>query len=287
MARVTDRYRDSANKLVVIADMTPPRSGDASVLDRVKGLKADFISVAYNPGRLVRVDSATAAHAVKQRTGADVVFTLATRDMNKIAMGSQLLGAQVLGLENVLVVQGDRLTERETEHGASAVNDFTATGLIASIAAMNEGIDYRGGKLGAATDFCIGSTLDLGRGADAEAGLARRKVEAGADFFISQPIYDPVQRERFLERYQARTGEDLSQPVFWGLQVLEKDGVLLSDTPTKVLEDLENGKPGTEIAVETLQAFMEAGVRGVYLVPPILKGGARDYEAAQRVLESV
>ena len=69
--------------------------------------------------------------------------------------------------------------------------------------------------------------------------------------------------------------------------MLEKDGVLLSDTPTKVLEDLENGKPGTEIAVETLQAFMEAGVRGVYLVPPILKGGARDYEAAQRVLESV
>jgi homocysteine S-methyltransferase len=253
----------------------------------MKGLKADFISVAYNPGRLVRVDPATAAHTVKQRTGTDAVFTLATRDMNKIAIGSHLLGAQVLGLENVLVVQGDRLTERETEHGASAVDDFTATGLIASIAAMNGGLDYRGAKLQAPTNFCIGSTLDLGRGADAEAGLVRRKVEAGADFFITQPIYDPAQRESFLERYQARTEEDLAQPVFWGLQVLEKDGVLLSDTPTKVLEELENGKSGTAIAIETLHTLMEAGVRGIYLVPPILKGGARDYEAAQRVLESV
>ena len=287
MARVTDRYRDSASKLVVIADMTPPRSGDASVLDRVKGLRADFISVAYNPGRLVRVDSATAAHAVKQRTGTDVVFTLATRDMNKIAVGSRLLGAQVLGLENVVVVQGDPLTERETEHGASAVNDFTATGLIAAIAGMNDGLDYRGARLGAPTDFCIGATLDLGRGIDTEASLAYRKVEAGADFFISQPIYDAAQRERFLERYVSRARDDLSQPVFWGLQVLEKDGLLLSDTPTRVLEELENGRPGTEIAAETLQAFLEAGVRGVYLVPPILKGGARDYEAAQRVLESV
>jgi len=254
------------------------------MLDRVKGLSADFISVAYNPGRLVRMDSRTAAYAVQQRTGTDVVFTLATRDMNKIATGSQLLGAQTLGLENVVVVQGDRLTERETEQGASAVDDFTSTSLIASIAAMNNGLDYRGGKLGAPTEFCIGATLDLGRGADAEAGLARRKVEAGADFFISQPIYDAAQRERFLERYQARTDEELLQPVFWGLQVLERDGVLLSDTPTRVLEKLEKGKSGTSIAIETLHAFMDAGVRGIYLVPPILKGGARDYEAAQRVL---
>jgi len=115
------------------------------MLDRVKGLSADFISVAYNPGRLVRMDSRTAAYAVQQRTGTDVVFTLATRDMNKIATGSQLLGAQTLGLENVVVVQGDRLTERETEQGASAVDDFTSTSLIASIAAMNNGLDYRGG----------------------------------------------------------------------------------------------------------------------------------------------
>jgi 5,10-methylenetetrahydrofolate reductase len=284
LARVTDRYRDSPGKLVVIADMSPPRSGEGSALNRVKGLGADFISVAYNPGRLVRMDSRTAAYAVQQRTGTDVVFTLATRDMNKIAMGSQLLGAQTLGLENVVVVQGDRLTERETQHGVSTVDDFTATSLIASIATMNKGLDYRGGKLSVPTKFCIGATLDLGRGADAEAILARRKVEAGADFFISQPIYAAAQRERFLERYQARTGEDLLQPVFWGLQVLERDGVLLSDTPTRVLEKLEKGKSGTSIAIETLHAFMDAGVRGIYLVPPILKGGARDYEAAQRVL---
>ena len=286
MPQVTERYRDSTGAMVVISDFTPPRSGDVAALERVGVVNADFICAAYNPGKLVRVDSIVAAHAIKQRTGRDVVFHLATRDMNKVAMQSSLLGAQVLGLENVIVVQGDGFTEQERAR-VKPVDDFTSTGLIGAIRSMNEGLDYRGSKLRAPTEFCIGASLDLARELEAEAALAHRKVEAGAQFFITQPIYDRARRERFLALYEKVANRPLAEPVFWGVQVLEKDGITLGPVPANLLRDMERGRGGVEIAVELMQAFAEAGMRGVYLVPPILRGGARDYEAAQRVLQDL
>ena len=283
MAKVTDVYRRSTERIVVISDFTPPRSGDAASVDRVKELQVDFICVAYSPGKLVRSDTVATAYTIKQRVGTDVVFNLATRDMNKIALGSHLLGAQMLGLENVVVLQGDPFNARELEQVRPA-DDFTPTRLVGAISALNQGLDHRGSKLRMPTDFCIGATLDLGRDLDREARLAWRKVEAGAQFFITQPFYDPDRRRRFLELYQATAAEPLSVPVFWGLQVLEKEGILLGEIPDRVMKDLEKGRPGTDIAVEQLRAFVEDDVRGIYLVPPILKGGARDYDAAQRVL---
>lgn len=287
MGHVTTLYQNSPKRLLVIADATPPRSGDPSFVDNLKDLNTDFISMAYNPGKLVRMSSPVAAYIAKQNTLSDSIFTIATRDMNKIAIGTELLGAQALGLENVIVVQGDRLGEREISRRVSPVDNYTSTALISSIADMNRGSDYREGKLRTPTNFCIGATIDLSRGIDTEAVLAQRKVQAGAQFFITQPIYDVAQRERFLERYHLRTGEDMVQPVFWGIQILEKDGVLLSDTPIRILEELENGKSGAEIAVDTLSGFVKAGIRGVYLVPPILKGGARDYKTTRQVLDAV
>ena len=286
MAKVVDTYRDSGEKVVFISDLTPPRSGDPTALDAVKGLDVDFVCVAYSPGKLVRMSSEVAAHTIRSRLSKNVVFNLAPRDMNKIALGSYLLGAQTLGLENVIVLQGDDFSERDLAHGVKAVGDYTSTGLIRSICAMNEGLDYRGAKLRAPTDFCVGATLDLSKGLSDEVRLAHRKVEAGAQFFITQPIYELGQRDRFLELYEAEAQEPLSLPVFWGLQVLEKDGLLLGNAPPRVLQELEGGRPGTDIALELLQSFVGADIQGIYLVPPILRGGARDYEAAQRVLEA-
>ena len=286
MAKVTDTYESSTGKIIVLCDCTPPRSGDPAALDRVGVVDADYICVAYNPGKLARADSVSAAITIKERTGKDVVFNMATRDMNKVAMQSRLLGAQMMGLENVVVLQGDAFTEAEAEL-VKAVDDFTPTGLVAAIAAMNEGLDYRGSKLRGNTDFCIGATLDLERDLEREVRLAQRKVEAGADYFIVQPIYDLDLRRRFLDAYEKQVGEPLTLPVFWGLQVLDKDGIVLGNVPPQMRQELDDGRPGSDIASELLQSYIEGGIRGVYLVPPILRGGARDYDAAQQVLERV
>ncbi len=285
MAKVTQQCFEATGRSAFICDFSPPRSGDASVLQQAE-IDADFISVAYNPGRAVRVNSSMLASAIKQHTGKEVVFTLATRDMNKLAIQSQLLGAQLLGLENVVVVQGDPFNDRDLALVKEAA-DVRPTELITAIGEINEGADFRGAQLRSPTDFCIGATVDLGRGIEVEATLAARKVSAGAHFLMTQPIFDVADATRFSDAYVARAGEALVLPVFWGLQILEKDGVIFSTVPDSVRQELEQDRPGVEIALELYQALKEAGIHNIYLVPPIRRGGARNYYAARQVLAQV
>ena len=290
MVKITERCYEADGHACFICDFSPPRAGDAAIL-RQAAIDADFISVAYNPGRAVRVNSAMLAAAVKQQVGKEVSFTLATRDMNKVALQSQLLGAQLLGLENVIVVQGDPFTPRDLERVKPAA-DVTPTGLIAAITGMNQGLDFRESQLRAPTDFCIGATLDLSRGIKKEAGLAGRKARAGAQFFITQPIFDVADADRFQQAYQdayqdaygEAWEEDLRLPVFFGLQILEADGIIFSSVPQEVRDQLAEGRSGVEIALELYQQFQETGLHNIYLVPPIRRGGARNYGAAREVL---
>ena len=280
MVKVTDSCFESSGHTSIICDFSPPRSGDPAAVEQSQ-LDVDFISVAYNPGRAVRTNSAMLAAAI-QRSGKDTVFTLATRDMNKLALQSQLLGAQMLGVENVVVVQGDPFNERDRSMVAS-VNDYQPTGLIAAIAQMNQGQDFRDANLRKATDFCIGATMDLSRGIEEEAGLAVRKVQSGAQFLITQPIFDVDDVARFWESY----GDHAAVPIYFGLQILEQDGVIFSSVPGSVRSELEEGRSGVEIAQELYQKFQEARLNNIYLMPPIKRGGARNYEAAKEFLGKI
>ena len=285
MTKIADKYEQSPDKPLVICDFSPPRGAGSDLLEPAGQLDADWISVAYNPGKSTRVSSPIAAHWIREHTGRDVLFTLATRDMNKIAVQSLLLGAQLLGLENVAVVQGDRFNEKDLSR-VENVSDYQPTGLIRSVREMNEGTDFKGLKLRSPTDFCVGASLDLGHGIETEARLTRRKVQAGAQFFISQPTFDPEGPKEFLERYAEQSGERLSAPVFFGVQVMTSDGLILGEVPDWVTQGLAKGRAGADIALEVLDRFTQSGFRSFYLVPPILKGGRRDYEAAQAVLEA-
>ena len=166
------------------------------------------------------------------------------------------------------------------------MSDLRPTGLIGALASMNNGTDFRGSNLRAPTDFCIGASIDLDRGVESEAALTHRKASAGDQFFITQPVFSTDRVSAFLEAYSAVAGVEISQPVFFGLQVLQKDGVIFSSVPEAVRQDLERGREGTDIALELLRRFLDFGISRIYLVPPIMKGGARDYDAARRVLEA-
>ncbi|PKB73582.1 MAG: hypothetical protein BZY75_01050 [SAR202 cluster bacterium Io17-Chloro-G7] len=282
MAKVTEKCFEATGRNCIICDFSPPRSGDDSVL-RNASIDAEFISVAYNPGRAVRVNSAMLAAAINGQLGKDVVFTLATRDMNKLALQSLMLGAQLLGLENVVVVQGDPFSERDLAL-IKETGDTRPTQFIAGVCELNQGVDFRGSQLRSPTAFCIGATVDLGRGIEEEAHLALRKVEAGAEFIMSQPIFDVIDADRFRQAYQCDSGKELSLPVFFGLQILEKDGVIFSSVPEKIRQELDQGRPGVEIALELYWKFQESGLHNIYLMPPIRRGGARNYEAAQQFI---
>ena len=285
MTSVVARYAQASDRAIFICDFSPPRGGDPELLEPARGLSADFISVAYNPGKSVRVTSAAAAHWIKTNTSADVIFTMATRDMNKLAIQSLLLGAQLLGLENLVVVKGDEFNARDLSVVAG-VDDYTPTGLIRAVAEMNEGVDFKGLKLRTATRFCIGATFDLGRDAAREIALTSAKGEAGADFFLSQPTFSPEEPSRFLDAYGERYAEKFGLPVFHGIQVMSEESIVFGNVPQWVTDDLGRGRPGMEIALQVIEEFREAGFRSFYLVPPILRGGRRDYAAAQAVLQT-
>ncbi len=285
MTRVTDKYAQRKGSTVFLCDFSSPRGADPCLLEPVRYLDADFISVSYNPGKFVTANSAMAAAWIRQNTGKEVVFSLATRDMNRLALQSLLLGAEVLGLENVLVLKGDDFTAKQLT-SVKAVHDFTPTGLLESVSSLNEGLDYRGLTLRSPTGFCVGASIDLGKGIEREVSLTRRKVEAGAQFFVMQTVFDPGPPKEFLGRYAERYGEELAAPVFCGVQVMAKDSLVFGDVPQWIEDDLAKDRPGQEIALQLLGDFTEAGFESIYLVPPIIRKGGRDYEAAQAVLEA-
>ncbi|MDE2860242.1 MAG: methylenetetrahydrofolate reductase [Chloroflexota bacterium] len=266
---------------VFICDFSPPRGSDPALLDGARLVDADFLSVAHSPGRSVRANSAMTAHAIRQRFGKDVVFTIATRDMNRLTVQSHLLGAALLGLENVIVLAGDVPQE------AREADSFRPTGLIRTIKDMNRAVDYRGLRLRSPTSFCVGTVADPGRDVRKEASLAHDKVTAGADFLVTQPVFDLEPLAEFLSCYRDVAGEELPCPLFVGLQVPAQGGLSFSAVPENVRRQLDAGRPGEEIAAEMGRRLIAGGHSRIYLVPPILSGGRRDYAAAQRVIEAL
>ncbi len=285
MARVTELCHEAAGQPCIICDFSPPRSGQP-VTESAASLNVDLVSVAYNPGRSVRTDSAMLASHIRKTTGRDVVFTLATRDMNVLALQSHLLGAQLLGLENVIVVQGDPFPDRGLRLVQSAAG-YPATGLIGGIAGMNQGVDFRDTRLEAPTNFCIGAAVDLGKGVDREARLANRKVQAGTEFLITQPIFSVEQASEFENAYSGIAGRPLSVPVFYGLQVMEPDGLSFAYVPAEIRDKLDSGCPGPELAAELYRRFQASGRHNLYLVPPIRRGGSRGYAATRDFLAAI
>ena len=278
--KVTDRSSAAAGRPAFICDYSPPRSGRPEHTSEPPAA-ADFISAAYNPGRAVRVNSVAMAVVLRDRYAANPIFTLATRDMNRLALESLLLGAQALELQNVIVVAGDPFGSQDA---AATVNDYRATELISAIANLNHGIDHRGRNLRAPTDFCIGAVVDLGKGIDAEARLAVRKVQAGAHFLITQPVYDPADAARFADAYARVAGNPPPVPVFYGVGLMEPDGVSFAAVPDWVTNDLAAGRSGVDIALQTWSNLQSSGATDCYLVPPIRRNGARNYQAAREFL---
>lgn len=284
MKTVTKAHRAAAGKPVVICDVSPPRESGPGSLDEAASLDADFLSVAYNPGQSVRVNSAFAAKYLSDRHGKPTVFTLATRDMNRIAIQSLLLGASWTGLHNVVVVRGDPIRAHDRDR-VTTVGDYTTTALLSDIAAMNLGIDFRGLSLSRPTSFCAGATVDIGRGFDAEASLAERKLASGAEFLLSQAHFNPADIREIQRRLPPLLGE--TPPVFAGVQVLDPAGIDFGNVPDAIRRELDAGRPGLDIARELAHELWSAGITNFYVIPPIRPRGVRDYTSAADLIDFI
>ncbi len=284
MTSVTASGFEVSGNTTIICDFSPPRSGDPSHIATCIP-DADFLLVNRNPGRAVRADSAMLASHLRQATGKEVVFALLTRDMNRLAIHSYLLGAQMLGLENVVVAQGDPFSAADRGKVAAG-SGYRPTELIADIGELNRGRDFRGRRLDSPTSFCVGATLDLAQPVGRQAALTAAKIHAGARFLVTQPIFDPAVRDNFEAEFRAEWGGYCPVPIYWGLQMLERGSVSFGQVPERVRRELEKGRSGVNLALELFESFQESSMRNIYLLPPIRQGGERDYEAAQEFIQA-
>jgi homocysteine S-methyltransferase len=194
-------------------------------------------------------------------------------------MHSELLGAHALGLRDVFVVMGD-LPAHGDYPDATVVNDITATGLMRLLTSFNRGVDTSGRRLDQPTAFHVGCAFNFGAAdLDKELRLLERKLEAGARFALSQPVYDPAVVERVL----ARLGGRFPLPLLLGVLPLwnarhaaflhnEVPGIEVPEAVQAVMSRAgEHGRDaGVALARELLAALGE-GIQGVYVMPPFGK----------------
>jgi methionine synthase / methylenetetrahydrofolate reductase(NADPH) len=198
--------RISRGEFVTSVEIVPPRGADATrMLDDCRALKTagvDAVNVPDGPRAQSRMGALLTSVLIEQSVGIETVTHYCCRDRNLLGMLSDLLGAAAVGLHNILIITGDP-PKMGPYPSATAVFDIDSIGLTNLVARLNRGLDPGGNALGAPTSYAIGvgvnpAALDL----EHEIRRFEWKVDAGAEFAITQPVFDAAQLERFLELIQ-------------------------------------------------------------------------------------
>ena len=230
----------------------------------------------------------TLCFLIKHAVGVETIVHFTTRDRSLMGIQSELLGAHAAGVRTILALTGDPPTLGGYP-GTTGVFDIDSIGLIRLLRNLNEGVDAVGSSIGTPADFLVGCAVDPTRSdLPLEAERLHRKIDAGADFVMTQPIYSPEIWTRFLEAF----GSDVPLPVMIGilpLQSTKHAEFLHNEVPGITLtEDARNRmrlagphgrQEGIAMAQELLLA-LEPLAQGVYLMPSFGR-----YEVAAEVLE--
>ncbi|MBS96272.1 MAG: hypothetical protein FI695_01920 [SAR202 cluster bacterium] len=271
---------------VFITDISPPKGVNNVGYESIININSDFLLIIDSPGGSVRSAPIPFAYKLSYQENQNVIFTLNCRDMNKLAIQSNLLGAQMLNLNNVFVVNGDKSTKQKKS--AKTVNDYTTTTLISDIVNLNHGMDFQQSKLDSIATFTVGSAIDFSKVPQInEIKLVRKKITNGTDFFISQPCYDTSLILDFHKAYYSQYGYRIDKPIFYGVQMLSKTGRNWGFIPEDVENEMKSNVSSLEIALKFVQELLSLGFNNIYLVPPIENGGVRDYYMAQLLIKKI
>ncbi len=204
MTRLQEKL--AAREFVVSVELDPPKGLNPSkimegaVLLQKAGV--DCINIADSPMARVRMGCIALARLLQDHLGLETIIHFTTRDRNLMALQSELLGAHALGIRNILALTGDPLRLGDYPN-TTGVWDVDSIGLIRVLRSMNEGHDAAGSFIGAQASFHIGAALNLNETDEefeSEIEKYLSKIEAGAHFIMTQPIYELTPLVRFLER---------------------------------------------------------------------------------------
>lgn len=193
-----------AGEFAILAEMDPPKGIDVTNMManaiRVKG-KVDAFVVPEMSNAVMRMSSLGAA-TILQGKGLETVMQLNCRDRNRIALQADLLAANGCGITNVMAVTGEDPTFGD-HHQARSVYDINLLELLQAISNLQKGKDMAGIDLTGSPEFLVGSTVNAGakgRSPELELEEMNKKIEAGAQFFITPPLFDLSSIEPFLKR---------------------------------------------------------------------------------------
>jgi len=194
----------SRGMFTVSVELLPPRGFDAAgLVDQARQLRihgVDLVNIPDGPRASARMSALSASVIVQQQSGIETILHYACRDRNLLGMQSDLLGAHSMGIRNVLIITGDPPHAGDYPD-ATAVFDVDSIGLTNVVAQLNRGLDIGGQPIGAPTAFHIGVAVNpwaIDR--DHEFRRFRYKVEAGAEFAVTQPVFDVGGLVEFLAR---------------------------------------------------------------------------------------
>jgi homocysteine S-methyltransferase len=288
----------SQGKFIVSIEMDPPRGLSTHKLIAGASLLtdagADVINVADSPMARMRMSAWAVCDVVQKQVGVETTLHFPTRGRNLLRVQGDLLAAHALGIRNVFVVMGDPTAIGDYPEAMDNY-DLVPSGLIKLIKqGFNAGMDHSGTSIGQPTSFFVGAALNL-----CPPDLANefknlgRKVKAGADYFLTQPIYRAEDGEGFLAKYALQQGE-LNRPVFVGILPLvsvkhanflnhEVPGISI---PREAIARMEAAgedaaKVGVDLAVELIEKI-KPWAQGIYIMPQFHR-----YDLVAEIIERV
>lgn len=196
----------AAGEFVTLVEVVPPKGIDfRKEVEGAKYLKSagiDAINIPDSPRASARLSNLALCILVQQQTGMEAVLHFTCRDRNVLSMQSELLGCYTMGIHNLICITGDP-PKLGNYPDATAVFDVDAIGLVNIVHNLNFGLDIGGNAIGSGTRFAIGVGANPGIGnIDEEVRRFEYKVEAGADFAVTQPVFDVALLEQFLRRIE-------------------------------------------------------------------------------------
>jgi methionine synthase I (cobalamin-dependent)/5,10-methylenetetrahydrofolate reductase len=242
----------AAGSFITTVEIVPPKGVDPGpMFDQCRALKAagvDAVNVPDGPRAQSRMGALLSGLMIEREVGLESVVHYACRDRNLLGMLSDLLGAAAAGLRNLLLVTGDP-PKMGPYPDATAVFDIDAIGLTNLVARLNRGLDPGHNPIGVPTKFVIGVGVNPAA-PDFERELRRLhwKVDAGAEFAITQPVFDLDQLDRFLKQV-----ESFRLPIIGGIWPL---------VSLRNAEFLANEVPGVTVPEEVLRRMRRASERG-------------------------
>ncbi len=275
--------RLAEGKFVIAAEVDPPRGlSTQKLLAGVRLLNeagVDVINVADSPMARMRMSPWAVCRLIQEEVGVETVLHFPTRGRNLLRVQGDLLAAHALGVRNVFVVMGDPTAIGDYPNAMDNY-DLVPSGLIKLIKqGFNTGVDHAGMDIGQPTSFFVGCALNLNPpDPEVEIKNLRRKLRAGADFIMTQPIFDPEAARAFLEYIHEALG-GLNVPVLIGILPLvsERHAAFLHHEvpgitiPNVIHQRVAAGgekaaRVGIEIAIE-LALAAKSFAQGIYLMP--------------------